>query len=303
MSRLFGPRFDTICMDTLLRWFIPWELSPSALLLLALGAGVYVRGCRKRHTPISRQVRFWLGWVLMWQAFQTKWDYYAEHQFFLHITQQLSLHDFAPLLIAWSYPGVTLRAGIPLDWRVRWLRPAGRSALIRGVLAVLLNPVVAAVLFGGMALLWLIPAFHPFVMLNAPTYRFMNWSMALDGLLFWWLVLDGRPSPPARLSPGKRVLLPLVAMLPTMIWGAILALSMTDYYPIYDICGRALSDIDPLTDQHLGGLILWIPGSFAMVLGSLIALRFWMRLSDRGRIKRRERGIHHPRSAVHTPPA
>lgn len=271
-------------MDSLLRWFVPWEPSPSALLLLAVGAAVYVRGCRRRHTPVSRQIRFWLGWVLMWQAFQTRWDYFAEHQFFIHILQQLSLHDFAPLLIAWSYPGVTLRAGLPLEWRVRWLQPATRATAFRAVLAVLLHPFVAAFLFGGMALLWLIPSFHPFVMLNAPTYRLMNWSMALDGLLFWWLVVDGRPSPPARLSPGKRVLLPLAAMLPTMAWGAILALSSTDYYPIYQICGRAINGIEPLTDQHLGGLILWIPGSFAMILGSLIALRIWMRLSDRGRL-------------------
>ncbi|MGC9184293.1 MAG: cytochrome c oxidase assembly protein [Thiomonas sp.] len=288
-------------MDALLRWFIPWELSPTALALLAVAAVLYVRGCRRHRPSLSRQIRFWLGWVLMWQAFQTRWDYYAEHQFFVHILQQLSLHDFAPLLLMWSYPLSTLRAGIPLTWRLRWLRPMNRSAVMRGIKMVLFNPVVAAVLFGGMALLWLIPSFHPFVMLNAPTYRLMNWSMALDGLLFWWLVLDTRPSPPAHLSSGKRVFLPLLAMLPTMAWGAILALSMTDYYPIYEICGRALS-LDPLTDQHLGGLILWIPGSFAMVLGSLIALRIWMRLSERGRLPPRNKAVTPTSAATVTRP-
>lgn len=275
-------------MDFLLNWFIPWELSPTALALLALAAVVYVRGCRRRRPSVSRQVRFWLGWVLMWQAFQTRWDYYAEHQFFVHIMQQLSLHDFAPLLIMWSYPLTPLRTGVPQAWRLRWLRPINRSAVARGAKLVLFNPLFTALLFGGMALLWLIPSFHPFVMLNAPTYRLMNWSMALDGLLFWWLVLDTRPNPPAHLSPGKRVFLPLLAMLPTMLWGAILALSMTDYYPIYEICGRALN-LEPLTDQHLGGLILWIPGSMPMVLASMIALRGWMRLSEHGRLKPRQR--------------
>ena len=289
-------------MDALLRWFIPWELSPTALFLLAAAAVIYVRGCHRRQTSVSRQVRFWLGWVLMWQAFQTRWDYYAEHQFFVHITQQLSLHDFAPLLIMWSYPLTTLRAGIPLNWRLRWLRPLNRSAVVRGFKVVLFNPLFAAFLFGGMALLWLIPSFHPFVMLNAPTYRLMNWSMALDGLLFWWLVLDTRPNPPAHLSPGKRVFLPLLAMLPTMVWGAILALSMTDYYPIYEICGRALN-LDPLTDQHLGGLILWIPGSFAMVLASMIALRNWMRLSEKGRLKTRHGQAAAPAATPAIPPA
>lgn len=288
-------------MESLLRWFIPWELSVPALALLALAAVVYLRGCRRHRPSVSRQLRFWLGWVLMWQAFQTRWDYYAEHQFFVHITQQLTLHDIAPLLIMWSYPLPTLRAGIPLSWRLRWLHPLQRNVVVRGVKLVLFNPAIAAVLFGGMALLWLIPSFHPFVMLNAPTYRLMNWSMALDGLLFWWLVLDTRPSPPAHLSPGKRVLLPLVAMLPTMVWGAILALSMTDYYPIYQICGRAIN-LDPLTDQHLGGLILWIPGSFSMVLGSLIALRMWMRLSDRGRLPARHAADKQVAAAAVAPP-
>lgn len=288
-------------MDSLLLWFIPWELSPTALVLLALGAMAYLRGCRRHRPSVSRQIRFWLGWILMWQAFQTRWDYFAEHQFFVHIMQQLSLHDFAPLLIMWSYPLTTLRAGIPQAWRLRWLRPINRSAAMRGIKLVLFNPVFAAFLFGGMALLWLIPSFHPFVMLNAPTYRLMNWSMALDGLLFWWLVLDTRPNPPAHLSPGKRVFLPLLAMLPTMAWGAILALSMTDYYPIYEICGRALN-LDPLTDQHLGGLILWIPGSFAMVLGSLIALRIWMRLSERGRLQPRNNAAPGAQTATATRP-
>ncbi len=285
--------------DALLAWFIPWELSWPAIGLLLLGAALYLRGSLRRHTPVSRQIRFWLGWMLMWQAFQTRWDYYAQHQFFIHITQQLTLHDFAPLLIAWAYPGPTLRAGMPLAWRTRGLRPLGRNVIVRGALDVLLHPIVAAVLFGGGALLWLIPSFHPIVMLNAPTYATMNWFMALDGLLFWWLVLDTRPHPPARLSPGWRVFLPLLAMLPTMIWGAILALSSTDYYPIYTICGRAIP-LEPLLDQHLGGLILWIPGSMAMVLGCLIALRTWMRLSDRGRLPPRKLRLPPPRPGAAT---
>jgi putative membrane protein len=64
----------------------------------------------------------------------------------------------------------------------------------------------------------------------------------------------------------------------------VLALTSADWYPIYTLCGRAISGIDPLTDQHLGGLILWIPASGINVIASMVALRNWMRLSERGRL-------------------
>jgi putative membrane protein len=50
---------------------------------------------------------------------------------------------------------------------------------------------------------------------------------------------------------------------------------MTDYYPVYNICGR-IFDMTALNDQHLGGLIIWLPGtltSFAAMIAVLVVLR------------------------------
>jgi putative membrane protein len=60
-----------------------------------------------------------------------------------------------------------------------------------------------------------------------------------------------------------------------MVLGAILALSMRDYYPVYEICGRVL-DMTALNDQHYGGLIIWLPGtltSFAAMIVVLVTMR------------------------------
>ncbi len=265
-------------------WFVPWYPSLPMALFLVGGAALYLRGSLRRRTAAWRQVLFWIGWLLLWQALQTQWDYVAEHEFFVHMTQQMVLHDLAPMLVISAWPGPTWRAGLPARWRRALLLPLLRLAPVRWLAAVLLNPWGAVLLFAGLVVFWLVPAVHVGVMLNTNLYQLMNWTMVLDGLLFWWLVLDPRPAPPAHMRPGGRIFLPIVAMIPQMILGAVLALTSADWYPIYTLCGRAISGIDPLTDQHLGGLILWIPASGINVIAAMVALRNWMRLSERGRL-------------------
>jgi putative membrane protein len=99
--------------------------------------------------------------------------------------------------------------------------------------------------------------------------------MAVNGIFFWSLILDPRPKPPARISSLMRAALIMAIELPQMVLGAILSLSMTDYYPVYSICGR-IFDMTALNDQHYGGLIVWLPGtltSFAAMIAVLVILR------------------------------
>ncbi|MGH8126038.1 MAG: cytochrome c oxidase assembly protein, partial [Rhodanobacteraceae bacterium] len=58
---------------------------------------------------------------------------------------------------------------------------------------------------------------------------------------------------------------------------------------IYSLCGRVFAGIPPLMDQHLGGLILWIPSSMMSVLAAVIAFTFWLRLDSKGRLPRNRR--------------
>jgi len=103
----------------------------------------------------------------------------------------------------------------------------------------------------------------------------MNWTMAINGVMFWSLILDSRAKPPARLSHLMRAALILVIELPQMVLGAILSLTERDIYPVYTICGRVL-DMTALNDQHYGGLIIWLPGtltSFAAMIVVLVTMR------------------------------
>ena len=269
----------------LLYWLDPWEPSPTVVIALLVTAILFVRGARKAKVSLRRQLSFWFGLGALYVALHTRLDYFFEHEFFMHRAQHLVLHHLGPFFIALSYPGAALRAGLPFAWRQRLVRPALQSAPVRKLLDVLLHPVVAVGLFVGLIYFWLLSSIHFVAMLDSRLYRVMNWSMVIDGLMFWWLVLDSRPAPPARLSPGRRVLIVIAAIPPQIVLGAFIFFTPRELYPIYSICGRAFTWLSPMRDQQIGGLLLWIPGSMMSVVGALIALRHWMRLSARGRLR------------------
>ncbi|MFZ4710353.1 MAG: cytochrome c oxidase assembly protein, partial [Zwartia sp.] len=99
---------------------------------------------------------------------------------------------------------------------------------------------------------------------------------------YWNLILDRRVCPPSAMSPGGRVISPIVTMAPQMVAGAIIAFTERDLYPLFDLCGRAIP-MDALTDQMIGGLTMWIPAAMTEVIGLMVALRTLMRLSAKGR--------------------
>jgi len=253
-------------------FWMPWEFSWPEFLAIALTLAWFVRGLSRAEEkpPLWRSACFVIGVASLYIVLQTHIDYYAQHMFFVHRWAHFVLHHAAPFLIAMGASGEVLYAGMP-----DFLKPVVDARPVRGVMNFLQHPAIAPVLFVGLLYFWLIPAIHTVVMLDRPLYDFMNWTMALNGILFWSLVLDPRPKPPARLSPLMRGLMIILIELPQMVLGAILSLSMTDYYPVYKICGRAL-DFSALSDMHYGGLIIWLPGtltSFAAMIVVLVNMR------------------------------
>ncbi|VUD51885.1 unnamed protein product [Burkholderia pseudomallei] len=180
----------------LLYWLEPWEPSPTVVIAVLVAGVLFARGARKAKVSTSRRVAFWFGLVALYVALHTRLDYFFEHEFFMHRAQHLVLHHLGPFFIALSYPGAAIRAGIPFAWRQRFVRPALAQPFVRATLDVLFNPVVAVVLFVGLIYFWLLSPIHFVAMLDWRLYRVMNWSMVIDGLLFWWLVVDPRPAPP-----------------------------------------------------------------------------------------------------------
>jgi len=283
----------------LIDWLTPWEFSPTLLLMFLAGGWLFVRGTRVHRVGKVRQAFFWAGMVILYLSLHTRVDYYAERMFFIHRLQHLVLHHLGPLFIMGAYPGQVMRAGLPKAWRLR-LRDFRASGPGRALEAVLTNKIFVPFLFVILVVGFLLPVVQFYSMLDWRLYRLMNWSVVISGFMYWNLILDRRPSPPAAMSPGGRILSPVITMVPQMVVGAVITFTEHDLYPIFDLCGRAIPGMSAVTDQAIGGLTMWVLAGFIEVFGLLFALATMMRLSGKNRLPNKQ-DIEKARQAMAAP--
>lgn len=251
----------------------PWEFSWLVYLAATLSLWWYGRGLLStapaERPALWRTACFVVGVIGIYAVLQTRLEYLMTHMFFMNRIQHIVMHHIGPFFIAVAWPGRTLARGMP----AALLRPFD-SRPVHIVLDILQQPFIAAFLFVGLVAFWLIPPIHFRAMIDPKLYAVMNWTMILDGLLFWVLVLDPRPKPPARLSGVLRGVLSVSVMFPQILLGAAIAFIGTNLFPYYDICGRIYPSIDAITDQHIGAIVIWIPPSMMSVIGLLVVLNF-----------------------------
>lgn len=260
----------------IIEFLTPWEFSP-ALMMFVIGLGVlYYLGMRATEQADKTAKYYWqttsfyIGLMSIYVVSHTYLDYLSQYMFWVHRFQHLVLHHLAPLLmilggmeiigkslptrlVNWSALPAVIR--LPIEWPYRLIQ----------------HPVIAPIIFVGLIYLWLIPDIHFAAMLSQKLYYLMNWSMLIDGLLFWWLILG-----PDWKGEGKgfgvRIVMLLVVVVPQQLLGAYLTLSSSVIYDVYEVCGRAWP-ISPMADQIYGGIITWIPASMMSVLGLILVLR------------------------------
>ncbi len=266
--------------SSLLPVWAPWDFSFVEFLAGWLAAFWYWRGLAR--TPAAarpsraRQIAFFAGVAIIYAVLETRYEYLAEHQFFFNRIQHVVMHHVGPLLLALAWPGATLMRGMPA-----WLRRVAENRVLTGIVYVLQQPVLAAVLFSGSFFFWLIPAVHFRAMIDPDLFALMNWTMVADGILFWCLVLDPRPSPPARASFGVRAALAVLVMFPQIAGGALITFIPDDLYSFYDLCGRIYPGLGARYDQIIGGLITWIPPGMMSVLALVLVLNALRRHEER----------------------
>jgi putative membrane protein len=266
---LVGAALDDACRfyPAHLPLFLPWEFSWPTFLVTFVTLGWFARGLARlpagERPSTWRVACFLLGMFANYAVLQTRFDYLAQHMFFVHRAAHFVLHHLGPFLIALGAAGGVIRAGSP-----EFLKPAIDAPALRNLIGYMQHPAIAPTLFVGVIYFWLIPSIHTRAMLDSNLHDAMDWTVAINGVFFWSLVLNARPKPPARLTYGMRMLLILLVQLPQLALGAILWLSKSDVYPIYAICGRILA-MTALDDQRYGALVIALPTTL-MSLAALL---------------------------------
>ena len=255
-----------------------WNANPLPSLALFLVAYLYINGLSRwpqPSHPISRwqKLSFFAGLLAIFLALQSPIDPLAEHQFSFHQAQHLLLRMIGPLLVLGGAPLTPMLRGLP-RWALQGIvRPAIKDQIVRQVYTWFTNPIVTTFIFLGTLYLWQVPTLHDLAVRNDLVHELMHITMLASGFLFWWLVIDPKPHR-SRLHYGLRVLYLGLIVIPNTVLGASIVFNSNLLYQSYYDFPQPLS-MAPLTDQQVGGLLLWVIGDMMSILASGVVMIMW----------------------------
>jgi putative membrane protein len=263
-----------------------WAIDPIALIGLPLAALLYARGLRnlgprKRYHATWRPWAFYGGLATLAVALLGPMDHLSDELFYVHMSQHLMLTLIGAPLVLLGAPMLPILRGIPRRMRRKLFIPVAKSLPVRAALRTITLPLVAWMLFVFVFALWHVPAFFEAALDNEALHLLEHLVFAGLGYGFWWNVIDPLPLRP-NLSYLVRVPYIFITVVPTFILGAFLTFSDAGWYGRYELTAP-LYGLTGLDDQQIGGVIMWIGGSF--IIGTALMIDLYMAVSQEQRIQ------------------
>ena len=258
-----------------------WNLHPVLLGGLLLAAWAYWRGHTsgpRRPIDTWRARCFTGAMVALGLALLSPLDALSGALASAHMVQHLLLLLVAAPLLALSAPSSAILRGSPLALRRasgRWRR---RLALTHGNLGVLRHPAAVWLLSVGVIWFWHAAAPYDATLDNQLLHVLEHASFLVTAVLFWQVVVGVRGA--ARVPGGLGVLLVFAMAMQSVFLSVLLTFARTPWYSGYAQT-TAPWGLDPLTDQRLAGVIMWIPAGGIYLVVALALLVTWIRATER----------------------
>lgn len=254
---------------------MPWRWDPVVLPMLIASGVLYARGAmRMRALGKGHIAAFAAAWLTIFVAQISPLDTLSDLLFSAHMTQHELLILVAAPLLALGRPIAPMLRGLPHSWRV------AVTARLRGGSGVwhrLTGAMTVFVLHAVVVLVWHIPLLYQAAIRNEMIHLAQHAMFLGTAVLFWWALVHGRYG---RLGYGMAVLFVFGTALYSGALGALITLAPRLWYPIYGSRAASLN-IDPMTDQQLAGLIMWIPAGTILILLALALFAAWLGAMDR----------------------
>ncbi len=255
-------------------WLTQWNLNPSILIGTAIVMGVYLYAVgllRKPYRLIDGVTRrhviyFYLGVLVIFFALVSPIDEIGDRYLFsVHMVQHLLLTIVGPPLLLLGTPEVVLK-------------PLIRKRSIFLIARVLTNPFVAFFLFNADFWLWHIPTLYDATLTNEGIHILEHSTFIVFGVINWWPMFSPLPEELPRLSIGGQVLYLFLGGMPMVALGAGLTFAGPLYAPYLQ--APRVWGLSPVTDQQLGGLIMWVPSNIVyIIIVSALFIR-WMQQQE-----------------------
>jgi putative membrane protein len=257
-----------------------WPVEPLLLIGLIAAAGLYGLGwIRLRRVAggsavsPSRAVAFAAGIVAVALALLSPIAVYSERLFFMHMIQHLLLLLIAPPLLLLGRPLVPSLWGLPASWRVAVGQLLAPDRLLARLGHLLTTPLVAVSAFVITIAVWHLPVFYDAAQGRSVTHDLEHLLFVGTALLYWWPVIHPAGGQ-RRLSYARALPYLLPPFLESMLIGVLLTFAERPLYRTYAEIAMPWG-FTAVTDQQLGGLIMWIPGGMFFLIpliGLLMAL-------------------------------
>ena len=250
-----------------------WTLDPMVTLPLGLLLAVYLVGAARLSRRTERRAKssiFLSGGAVLALALTSPLHQAGESSFTMHMIEHELIMLIATLLLAASYAGGVLAWGLP--------QPVARAFAfgpLKTVWRRLTEPVTATILQAIAMWAWHAPALFDRALESRGWHVAQHMSFIVTSLLFWWAMLHVQ-----RGRYGLSAACLFITSLVGGALGALMAFSSSPWYAGYAAMGMTGIGLDPVTDQQLAGLLMWIPGGMVHAAAALILLYRWLKSSE-----------------------
>jgi putative membrane protein len=236
-----------------------WNLDPVliALLLIALGGYLFARRREESSEASTRRAFFVSGWLVGTVALISPLCALSVSLFSARVGQHMILALVAAPLVLLGRPGAAYARLSPSA--ANWLSPRWLARLCTSAPG-------AAVLFAGLLWFWHAPGPYAATFRAAPTYWLMHLSLFGGALLVWRVVL----TPPAH-SAVAALAVGVFSTLQMTFLGALITIAHRALYAPHATTTAAWG-LTQVTDQQLGGAIMWVPACTVFAAASVLTL-------------------------------
>ena len=250
-----------------------WTIHPSTVVGLAALGAIYLWGAARvraraaatgAEVPIlhrRQRVAFFSGLALIFASLNGPLhDLSDTYLFSAHMVQHLVLSLAVPPLLLAGTPGWLLRPLLALP---------GIGAFARAVT----RPIRCFIIFNVIIAAWHLPPLYNTAMAYHPVHIVQHLTFMAASVLMWWPFMSPLPELPRLAYPGQ-MLYCFLMVIPMSIVAIYIAMADHVLYPAYSVAPR-LWGISPLSDQQIGGLIMWVPGGLLFYVVMTVVFFKW----------------------------
>ena len=274
-------------MTDLQAFLLSWSFEPTIVIGVLVAGGLYARGWRRlrRRGQGGKFLKPWRAWcyagglATVVIALMSPIATFDSVFFFMHMTEHVLLIMIAAPLIWLGAPMVPTLWGFNRTARIRIGKIFHESHPVHRFFTYLTQPGVALAIYVLVLFGWHFPPLYDAAQGSTLIHELEHAMFMGAALIYWWPVIH--PSGARRrLGYGAGILYIFPAKIAGFVLGAGLTLSAEPYYQTF-LDSPSIWGLDPLGDQQLGGLIMWVVGGLLYII-PLLALVIMMMREDEG---------------------